>query len=374
MNILINGVSNKSAGGKSILINLVASIKKLKSNHLIYILVNTSIYEELKVHSELNIRIVEVKVINISIIGLPFYFLFWLDSFMKRNDIDVCVNLADIPIKTKIKQVFLFDWAFAVYPKDIVWDKLSLFEKYYKRIKILFFKVFKKSINIILAQTDIIADRLSKFYQFSNIKIAPNAVSLDNLDSGIHKKFNLPEGPKFLYLTRYYPHKNLEIFLPLAKKIKESEFDCSIIITIASDQSKSAAAYLNEIKNESLDSVIINVGSVNMEHVPSLYKQCNYLLMPTLLESFSGTYVEAMYHKLPILTSDLDFAHAVCRDAALYFNPLDVDSILKTMTQVLSDDLADKYAQKGTDVLSKMATWDDTTKIILQSIDEVAND
>ena len=30
--------------------------------------------------------------------------------------------------------------------------------------------------------------------------------------------------------------------------------------------------------------------------------------MPTLLESFSGTYVESMYFEKPILTSDLDFA------------------------------------------------------------------
>ncbi len=63
------------------------------------------------------------------------------------------------------------------------------------------------------------------------------------------------------------------------------------------------------------------------------YLACNALLLPTLLESFSGTYLEAMHFGRPILTSNLDFARDVCDDAALYFDPWDPvaikDAILK---------------------------------------------
>ena len=103
------------------------------------------------------------------------------------------------------------------------------------------------------------------------------------------------------------------------------------MITLASEQHFKAARILQTLKKERLDEVVINVGPVRMSNVPSLYNQCDGLLMPTLLESFSGTYVEAMYHRKTILTSRLDFAEDVCGAAAFYFNPLDENSILREM-------------------------------------------
>ena len=51
------------------------------------------------------------------------------------------------------------------------------------------------------------------------------------------------------------------------------------------------------------------------------------MILPTLLESFSATYIEAMFHGKTILTSDLDFARDVCGEAAFYFDPLNPQSI-----------------------------------------------
>jgi len=65
--------------------------------------------------------------------------------------------------------------------------------------------------------------------------------------------------------------------------------------------------------------------------VPSLYAQSDALLMPTLLESFSGTYVEAMFHKIVILTSKLDFAEDVCGESAFYFDPTSPEDILASI-------------------------------------------
>ena len=53
--------------------------------------------------------------------------------------------------------------------------------------------------------------------------------------------------------------------------------------------------------------------------------------MPTLVESFGLIYLEALMFRLPILTSDRDFAHWMCRDLALYFDPMDPVSIVNTI-------------------------------------------
>ena len=61
------------------------------------------------------------------------------------------------------------------------------------------------------------------------------------------------------------------------------------------------------------------------------------VIQPTLLESFGRVYVESMFFNLPILTSDRDFAHERCQDAAIYFDPLDADSVARSMAQVIED-------------------------------------
>ena len=76
-------------------------------------------------------------------------------------------------------------------------------------------------------------------------------------------------------------------------------------------------------------SMIYNVGRLSPLNAPHLYEEVDYMFLPTLLECFSASYVEAMAMKVPILTSDLSFARTVCGDAALYFDPLDPVSIAK---------------------------------------------
>lgn len=80
------------------------------------------------------------------------------------------------------------------------------------------------------------------------------------------------------------------------------------------------------IKSRGLEDSIINVGPLSQQDLGAFYKHCDALVMSTRLESF-GTYLEAMHFGMPILTSDLDFAHEVCGDAALYFNPWNAESI-----------------------------------------------
>ena len=69
-----------------------------------------------------------------------------------------------------------------------------------------------------------------------------------------------------------------------------------------------------------------------MEHVPILYKQVDGMIMPTLLESFSATYIDSMALGVPIFTSDRDFARDVCGDAAWYFDPLNAESIFEVIS------------------------------------------
>lgn len=132
-------------------------------------------------------------------------------------------------------------------------------------------------------------------------------------------------------------HKNIEIFLPLARLIRKLGRNYRLIITIDKGQNASGDALLKSLHDEQLDDLVINVGSVQADDVPALYRKCDALLMPTMLETFGLPYVEAMNYGVPILTSDLPFAHDVCGDAACYFDPNSAEDILSKIESVFKN-------------------------------------
>lgn len=368
-NILINGVNTKSGGGLSILSNYLKllSIDSNEKGHNYLVLGASNV--DLSCYSKDYIRIVNANSLVSSPYLAPFVYEYYLARYIKRNQIDVVFNMGDLIINTTCPQVYLFDWSYAVYPEHPIWkwmdvkSKVNRLVKLYYLKKRLFFKGF------LLAQTKVMADKLLAIYGINNVKIVPNAVSIDNHISTLSKDFGLPNGINLLYLTHYYPHKNLEIFLPLAKKIKDQNLDIRIVITIDENQHKKAKELLKNIKTQNLDDIIINVGPVPMSHVPSLYKQCNGLLMPTLLESFSGTYVEAMYHEIPIFTSNIDFAKVVCGDAAFYFDPDNEDSIFDCLIKSFQNEsMIKEKVSIGREILASMPDWPKTFSLFQENL------
>ncbi len=87
-----------------------------------------------------------------------------------------------------------------------------------------------------------------------------------------------------------------------------------------------------------VEQYIDNVGYVALKDGPDLYRSCDIVLMPSVLETFSAAYPESMRMGLPIVTSDLGFARAICRDAAAYFNPRDAASAAEKLAMLIRSD------------------------------------
>lgn len=369
-NIFVNGIAAKGGGGKSILNNYLSLLKENKNLHTYFVACPENMgYESYA--SECVVIITIPSKFNTPFV-LPFTYFFYINKLIRDLKIDLVFNLADTPIRTNKKQFFLFDWSYAVYPESTVWDLMDFKNKLIRKSKLFFFRKNLKYISLLAAQNEAIRYRLKKYYGFKDIEIVPNAVSIDNLSGGEEKDFGLPRGKRLLYLTQYYEHKNLEVFIPLAKLIKERSLDYKLITTISNEQHHLADKFLNDIIVEGLDDIIINVGPIGMRHVPALYRQCNGLLMPTLLESFSGTYVEAMFHKLPIFTSDFDFARSVCRGGASYFSPFNAEDILEKLEHIFSSqELIEQQVEEAHEVLQSLPSWQEVFRIINSNIEEL---
>lgn len=355
--IFINGVNSKAGGGKSILNNYLALLMQNDLDYYYYVL--TPKKEDYLKYSCNTIEIIDIQDFYKKNLLFPILIKFVLPKLIKDLKIDVIFNLGDVVIPSLAKQVYLFDWPYAVYPESIIWNRMDIQSYVTRKIKLLFFKSYLRHSSIIIAQSDTMRDRLKAIYDLKSIAVIPNAVSLDNMTGGESINFNLPaDRLKLLYLTYYYPHKNIEILLPLAKRIKELNLPYCIVITIEANQHRKAKQFLDKVSTEGLYDIIINIGPVSMPNVPSLYAQCDALLMPTLLESFSGTYVEAMYHGKPILTSRYDFASDVCGESAFYFDPLNSESILTAIQLMVKDEnLRNQRIDEGKSQLKRLLTW-----------------
>ena len=355
-NIFINGLNLKTGGGRTIFNDYLKFLKK-NPQHKYFVL--TPNKEEYKKYADTFIIIVDINSFYKHSFFMPFVYYFLFNSLFKKLKIDACFNLCTVPISSKVPQVFMFHNPYIATKIILYKEKRKVFllkENIVGQIQAILTKKSLKHIKYPICQTRTMAEKIKlKFNLKNDIAIIPNFISSENYNNN-NKNFNLPaQGIKLLYLTHYYPHKNIEIFLPLAKKIKKQNLNYKIIITIDSNQHTEAKKILKNIKKQQLEDIIINIGSVKMVNIPSLYKQCHVLLMPTLLESFSACYLEAMLHKLPIFTSGKDFAREVCKDAAIYFDPFDPDSILNQLNKVLNNEkLKNEYIEKGIKRIKEM--------------------
>jgi glycosyltransferase involved in cell wall biosynthesis len=332
--ILINGISAKSSGGQSILTNFLTMLNSRGSAHDFTVIVpNNASYEE---HVGPRVRLLPMPRLSKTVL-LPAVNALVLPRLIRYGGYDLVLNLADIPIPTETRQVFLFDWSYAAYPESIAWQRAGCADSIKRRSKLHLFRRYLHFVDIMIAQGPAIRDRLQRLYGMTQLRVIPNAVALDNLSAGESHDFALGAGFKLLCLSQYYSHKNLEVLIDVAELIRERSIDLKIILTIEAAQGPGASCLIEAIADRNLGSIIVNVGPVPMRHVPSLYQQTDALLLPTLLESFSGTYVEAMFHGKPIFTSGYEFAVDVCQDAAFYFDPLNAHDILRVILQAIEN-------------------------------------
>jgi glycosyltransferase involved in cell wall biosynthesis len=179
----------------------------------------------------------------------------------------------------------------------------------------------------------------------------------------------------FLCVAAYNPHKNLEVLVEAVKRLRiltKRPFRC--LLTVQADQHPGAKKLLNNIEREGLGDVLVCGGLLDPERLSTGYRSADAFILPTLFESFGRPYGEAMQFDLPILTSDRDFARERCRDAALYFDPLDAGSVALAMLAIMEDkDLRSRLVENGRRILEETPTWDEVAARFVELLERAAS-
>ena len=181
-------------------------------------------------------------------------------------------------------------------------------------------------------QTNDVNQRISKVFKSIPVHTVTNNASHYFTEPKVFpKKLPVPQ-PKefrFLTLTSYYPHKDLEIIPRIADILENRGVnDVKFILTLKEEDFKSRLEDHPQV---------INIGPVPINEAPSIYQECNALFLPSLAECFSASYAEAMRSNKPIVTTEMGFAKSVCGNAALYYEPVNALKAADAIIRLIQD-------------------------------------
>jgi len=228
-----------------------------------------------------------------------------------------------------------------------------------------------RSVNRLYCQTETMRLRSHEVLQYplNQIGLCPNAFSpFAQPSQHWPEELAIYKGAFILLgLTRYYPHKNLEVIFETFLRYRDLLHDVVCVLTISESQGTGAKVLIDRIKKEGLEHQIPCIGAIEQERIGEYFFAADIMILPTLLESFSGTYLEAMNFDTPIVTSDRDFAREVCGDAAVYIDPLSPASVKNGILK-LKDSIAlrKKLVTEGRERMTAYAkTWPDILRDVL---------
>lgn len=192
-----------------------------------------------------------------------------------------------------------------------------------------------------------------KILQWSGV--SPHKVI--NVGNGVSPNFS-PNGsrwqhtrPYLLYVGNQRAHKNVEgLIRAFASSNLKTDFD----LLLSGSLSDSVAT---EVMKHHLMDCVLPVGNIPENDLPALYRGAHAFVMPSFYEGFGLPLVEAMASGTPVLSSNLTAMPAVCGNAALYFDPHDIDSFVSSLHQLKNFELLSKLREAGLKQAAKF-NWD----------------
>ena len=134
------------------------------------------------------------------------------------------------------------------------------------------------------------------------------------------------------------PHKNLEIIPEVLRVLKE-KYQLTNVRFHTTLPADSGVWWRieNGLKESGLTENVVNHGNMRLVDLADLYRHCRFCFLPTVLETFSASTIEAMYFDLKTVASNLSFNTEVMQDACLYFEPMNAESAADKFVQIISD-------------------------------------
>nr|WP_315125033.1 glycosyltransferase [uncultured Capnocytophaga sp.] len=368
MRILIDNSNLFAGGGIQVATSFLNDLKAFNKEHLFWVLqsphsaktIDTTIFPENFVFSNIPEKIYTAKLKR--------------SNFVKKLEEEIKPNVIFTTFgpsyhKSNFPKIVGFAFGQMLYTNSPFYNQISFLQQLkYKLLIFLKKKAFINNADALVFETE---NARLIFKQKTGYEKDTFTVH-NTLNAIFNKKEewqNLPIEKTqldILCLTANYPHKNLPLIPKLIKEIQKlaPELNFKVYISLKKEEL---------IFDNQYDRYVNYLGNVALSQLPSLYQQMDVLLMPSLLETFSTTYLEAMAMKVPIVASDMPFSRDICAEAALYCSPLKADEYAEKILLLHKNiGIRDKLIQEGEQNLKRFGTSMDRTKKYIEIIEQIA--
>lgn len=141
-------------------------------------------------------------------------------------------------------------------------------------------------------------------------------------------------GKYFLRVGNFYPHKNIKTLLTGFKLFLEKSLNKDIKFVLVGKKDFFFKEVETNINNLNLSKNVIFTENPTDRELMSLYSNSIATIVPSFMEGFSLTAVEAMSQGSILILSDIAVHREICEDLAFYFNPNDVHGLFEQLTKV----------------------------------------
>lgn len=235
-------------------------------------------------------------------------------------------------------------------------------------------KVFHHAINKslkILVPSNFVKRQLIKEWEVESKKIFVTHEAVDDKILAIENKMNrakiIQVLEKFRIKSKYifyvgnaHPHKNVEGLIKAFRIIKEKNPFLELVLAGFDHY------FWQRLKNENQHEGIIYTGYISDEELVTFYKKAECLVMPSFEEGFGIPLLEAFATSSPVVSSKQGSLPEVAGDAAIYFDPYNVQDMAEKIAQVLdSEAIKKELIEKGKKRVKEFS-WEKMTEQTLE--------
>jgi glycosyltransferase involved in cell wall biosynthesis len=204
----------------------------------------------------------------------------------------------------------------------------------------------------VMAAYDLPPEKVTVIYEAADPRFRPQT---PDQVAAVRQQYGLPER-YLLFVGTIEPRKNLTRLLHAFEALYRDDL-CDALV-IVGKRGWLFGDFFAELERSPVRDAALLPGYVPDEVLPAIYAGARALAFPSLYEGFGLPALEAMACGTAVACSGTSSLPEVASDAALYFDPRSVGSIVETLRQPLGDaDLRAELGRRGRDRAARFS-WD----------------
>jgi glycosyltransferase involved in cell wall biosynthesis len=229
----------------------------------------------------------------------------------------------------------------------VFWTKQQVYKWVNKRVA-------HKS-DAIITPTQFVKDDVVAYTRVNPTKISVTLEAADKITEPAELVPGLENAQFIMYVGRPTPHKNLGRLVDAFVELKKSHPELKLVL--AGKKDALYEAHERRVTALGIPDVVFT-GFVSEGQLRWLYEHCAAYAFPSLSEGFGLPGLEAMVHGAPVASSNATCLPEVYGEAAEYFDPFTIQSIVKAIDRLLTDEpRRSELIELGQKQVQKYSWW-----------------